>query len=436
MPTRSQVCTWIAVVGLCTPSLAVGQDRTEREIVELIVRDGPRARAIRAEAEVTRREQLARLAYPNPAVTWSREGAGFTEFFQAEQSLPLFGVRASLARAGVAATAAAEADRDVRLWQLRSEASGAIARLAAEQDRAASAAAQVRDIEGLIEILRTREREGEGSRFDRLRAEQELRDIRQQAANANAAAAEARATLAGLLPSGVIVSAIAPAASTTGRSSALAPPSPTPPSPTASSPTASSPAAPSPAAPAVPSIDALIARATSARAELRALAQATQQAASEAEAARRARLPAPTVFGGLKRADNEGTRERGGVFGVTVGIPLFDRGDREAARWSAEGERAAAERAATERRIHSDIAGAVEVLTLRQAALAQEDPAAATELAEIAQVAYREGEVGILELLDAVRTAARARDRAIDTRLEARLAQIALERAVGEPLWP
>ncbi len=80
--------------------------------------------------------------------------------------------------------------------------------------------------------------------------------------------------------------------------------------------------------------------------------------------------------------------------------------------------------------------GAVDVLTLRRAALAQEDPAAAKELAQIAEVAYREGEVGILELLDAVRTAARARDRAIDIRLDARLAQIALERVVGEPLWP
>jgi hypothetical protein len=133
------------------------------------------AGAIRAEAEVTRREQLARLAYPNPAVTWSREGAGFTEFFQAEQSLPLFGVRASPARAGVAATAAAEADRDVRLWQLRAEAGAAVARFAAEQERAAVATAQVREIERLIDILRTREAEGEGSRFDRLRAEQELR---------------------------------------------------------------------------------------------------------------------------------------------------------------------------------------------------------------------------------------------------------------------
>jgi outer membrane protein TolC len=55
---------------------------------------------------------------------------------------------------------------------------------------------------------------------------------------------------------------------------------------------------------------------------------------------------------------------------------------------------------------------------------------------QIAEVAYREGEAGILELLDAVRTAARASNRSLDLRLDARLAQIALERAVGDRLWP
>jgi cobalt-zinc-cadmium efflux system outer membrane protein len=403
MPTRSQVCTWIAVIGLLSPSLVTGQDRTERDVVELIVRDGPEARAIRAEAEVTRREQLARLAYPNPAVTWSREGAGFTEFFQAEQSLPLFGVRASLARAGVAATAAAEADRDVRLWALRSKAMAVVARLAAEQERAAAADTLVDELERLLEILRTREREGEGSRFDRLRAEQELRDARQERTAAGAAAAEARAPLAGLVAAGIALAVMTPT---------TAPPQP------------------------APAADTLVTRATGARAELRALQQAAQRATAEADAARRARLPAPTVFGGLKRADDDTGRERGGVFGLTVGIPLFDSGGREAARWSAEGARVVAEHEAVERRIHSEIAGAVEILSLRQAAVAQEQPDAARELAQIAEVAYREGEVGILELLDAVRMASRVRNRAIDVRLEARLAQIALERVVGEPLWP
>ena len=95
-----------------------------------------------------------------------------------------------------------------------------------------------------------------------------------------------------------------------------------------------------------------------------------------------------------------------------------------------------AERASIEYRIRSEITGASEVLAVRQTALSRDQQGAADELVQIAEVAYREGEVGILELLDAVRTASRARMRSIDLRLDARLAQIALERAVGDILWP
>jgi len=403
MPTRAQVCAWIAAVGLLAPSVTAGQDRTEREVVELIVRDGPQARAIRAEAEVTHREQLARLSYPNPSVTYSREGAGFTEFFQAEQSLSLFGARDALSRAGVAATAAAEAERDLRLWQLRSDAAAAVARVVSEQERLESVRAHMREVERLIEILRTREREGEGSRFDRLRAEQELRDTNQVVTSAAVALAEARATVSGMLPRDALLTTVA-------RSEIARQPS-------------------------VP-IETLFTRATSTRAELRALEQLGQRATFEADAARKARLPSPNLFGGVKRADELSGRKTGGVFGVTVALPLFDDGGREAARWEAEGSRVAAERVFIEARIRSEIAGASEVLTLRQAALSQEQPGTAEELVQIAVVAYREGEVGILELLDAARTASRAQTRSIDLRLDVRLAQIALERAVGGTLWP
>jgi cobalt-zinc-cadmium efflux system outer membrane protein len=403
MPTRAQVCACIALVSLLATSVAAGQDRTEREVVELIVRDGPQARAIRAASEVTRREQHARLAYPNPTVTYSREGAGFTEFFQAEQSLALFGVRAALSRAGVAATAAAEAERDLRLWLLRSDAAAAVARLGAGQARLESARAHVREVERLIEILRTREREGEGSRFDRLRAEQELRDTNQLVASAAVALAEARATASGMLPTGASLSTVVGSQLTQQ--------------------------------PSVP-IETLFTRATSTRAELRALQQLGQRATFEADAARRSRLPSPNLFGGVKRADELSGRETGGVFGVSVALPLFDAGGREAARWEAERSRVEAERISLEYRIRSEVTGASEVLTLRQAALSQEQEGNAEELVQIATVAYREGEVGILELLDAARTALRARIRSIDLRLDARLAQIALERAVGDKLWP
>jgi len=403
MPTRAQVCAWIAGFGLVVPSLAMAQDRTEREVVDLIVRDGPRARAIRAETEVTRREQLARLSYPNPGVMHSREGAGFTEFLQVEQSLPVFGTRAALARAGVAANAAAEAERDARLWMLRADAVGAVARLAAEQARLEAAQAHTRDVERLIEILRTREREGEGSRFDRLRAEQELRETRQLVTSAAVAISEARAALSAMLPRDMPVTRIA--------------------------------GAPQPQQ-AAARLDTLMTRATSTRAELRALQRSAERAALESDAARKARLPAPMLFGGLKRADVASGRERGGVFGLSVSVPLFDAGRREAARWDAERARVDAERASIELQIRSEIVRASEALALRQAAVSEDQEAAGDELTRIAEVAYREGEVGILELLDAVRTASRARTRSLDLRLETRLAQIALERAVGDFLWP
>lgn len=403
MPTRARVCAWIAGCGLVVPSLALAQDRTERDVIDLIVRDGPQARAIRAGTEVIRREQLARLAYPNPAVTYSREGAGFTEFLQIEQSLPVFGTRAALSRAGVAATAAAEAERDARLWALRTDAAAAVARLTSAQARLDAAEAHTGQVDRLIEILRAREREGEGSRFDRLRSEQELRDARQLATSAAVDLAEARARVSAMLPRDVTVGRITPIS---------APP------------------------PAPPSVDALMTRAQSTRAELRALQRSAERAGLESVAARRARLPVPTVFGGLKRADDESGRERGGVFGVTVSLPLFDRGEREVARWQAERSRLEAERASIEQQVRAEIARASEALALRQAAVSDDAEAEGDELARIAEVAYREGEMGILELLDAVRTAFRARLRSIELRRDARVAQIALESAVGDVLWP
>jgi cobalt-zinc-cadmium efflux system outer membrane protein len=95
-----------------------------------------------------------------------------------------------------------------------------------------------------------------------------------------------------------------------------------------------------------------------------------------------------------------------------------------------------AARASIERQIQSEITGAAEALALRLAVRSADGQPAGDELARIAEVAYQEGEVGVLELLDAVRTASRARIRSIELRLDARLAQIALERAVGDTLWP
>ena len=402
MPTRNQVCAWVAGFGLVVPSLALAQDRTEREIVDVIVREGPQARAINAGVEVVRREQSARLAYPNPSISYSREGAGFTEFFLVEQSLPVLGIRDALTRAGVAATEAAEAERDARLWTLRADAAATVTRLSAAEARRDAAAAYAQEVQRLVGILRTREREGEGSRFDRLRAEHELRDAQLIVTGTSIEASDARASLAAMLPDQFMVGHI--------TSTQASPPA--------------------------PAVDSLIARATSSRADLRALERSRSRAELESDVARRARFPGPVLVGGLKRSDSVSGREAGGTLGVSFLLPVLDSGGREAARWIAERERIQAARAAIEQQIRTEILRAADALTRRRAALEQSATTADDDLITIAVVAYREGEIGILELIDAARAAARAQSRSIDVRLEYRQAEIALERAVGDVLWP
>lgn len=403
MSSHRGTAAWVLCV-LMSASNAAAQDVTEREVVDAILRDGAQAAAIRASVEVTIREQLARSSLPNPSVSYSREGAGFTEFFQVEQLLPVFGARSALGRVAAAATSAAEADRDSRLWQLRGDAQTVVARLIAEQQRADLWQSSAREMEGIIRLLRVREQEGEGSRFDRLRAEQELADARQAAVDATAAGAEARA---------LIVAAIG----TEPRFVRVAP-------------------AVDPNAP-VPSLEVLLRRASASRAELRTLRFSAARFEHEASAARRARIPAPMLTGGVKRSDTDDGPQSGSIFGVNISVPLFDTGRRESARWLAERARVEAEHTFAAQLVRAQVAGAAAVLQIRQdAALSARAAPPTDELTQIALVAYREGEIGMLELLDAQRTTTRVGLRIVDAHHALRLAQIALERATGESIWP
>jgi cobalt-zinc-cadmium efflux system outer membrane protein len=402
MSKRGQVCAWAAAMALLSvPALA--QERPAAELVELIVREGPQAVAIRARVDVVHREQLARLPYPNPELSYSREGAGFTEFLQIAQPLPWFGPRPAVQQAGLSATAAAEATRDAELRLLRADAASALARLRAGQDRLAAARAYAEELAALIAIVSTREQEGEGSRFDRLRAEQELYDAERLGAQAEVGIAAALAAVHELLPPSIRITGV------TG---------------------------PLYAAEALASNEQLVSRASEVRPELRSLDASAARATSEALAARRGHRPVPTVFGGLKRADVGARRETGAILGLSVTLPLANQGGPQAARWSAEAARIAADRAALAQQIRAEVEGARATLAVMQNAAATDAPESADELGRIAEIAYVEGEISIVEWLDAVRTTSRARHRSIDIRLDARLAQIALERAVGEPLWP
>ena len=405
MRTRFRVALVAAVYMACVPLSAQAQLRSEQEILDLIVSESPQAKAIRAVAETVTAQQAARLTFPNPAVSYAREGAGFTEFYQVEQSFRAFGLHDSLERVGVAARESAEAERDARLWQLRIDAQVALARWRAASERLEAARSVERLVGQLITVLVTREREGEGSRFDRVRSEQELVDAKQLVASAEVGRLAARGAILAMLPPNTALPEVLQ-----GR----------------------------PASADAESVDALVQKASTNRADLRALDSAGRRFGLEAEAAKRAAGPATTVIGGLKRADDSGDTRAGGAIGLSVTLPLFNRGDRDVARWNAERSQIQFERTILESAIRAEITTAAAILTLRRqvTTMARDARASADELVTIADIAYREGEAGILQLLDAYRTRGRAQDRAAAAALDLRLGEIVLERAVGVTLWP
>jgi cobalt-zinc-cadmium efflux system outer membrane protein len=405
MRTRYRVALVAAAYLACNPSGLQAQGRTEQDIVELIVRESPQAKAIRAVAETVTAEQGARSTFPNPAVSYVREGAGLTQFFQMEQALPAFGLRDALEKAGVAARESADAERDVRLWRLRIDARVALARWQAATERLEAARSVERLVEQLIGVLATREREGEGSRFDRVRSQQELVDAKQIVSSAEVERLAARGAILAMLPPDT------PLPDTIARTFVGANLEPT---------------------------ETLVQKAATSRAELRALDSSARRFTLEAEASKRAVGPAATVNGGVKRAGDHDAARTGGVIGVSVTLPLFNRAARDVTRWGAERARVDFDRAVVEAAIRAEITTAAAILSLRRqvATMARDSLTSADELVTMADVAYREGEAGILQLLDAYRTRGRAQERAAAAALELRLGEIALERAVGVTLWP
>src|SRR5262245_42120212 len=108
---------------------------SESEVVERFLAQSPQARELRARIALAQAEARTRIVYPNPTVAYSRESAGYNEFFEAAQTLPLSGRIGYLREAGAAAVSTAEANRDAMLWSLRSDLRIAFYRLVASQER-------------------------------------------------------------------------------------------------------------------------------------------------------------------------------------------------------------------------------------------------------------------------------------------------------------
>lgn len=194
------------------------------------------------------------------------------------------------------------------------------------------------------------------------------------------------------------------------------------------------PSAPLPGHPPRVSLEVAVERAVGlhpAVAEAAALAAAARNAR---QAAASDRLPAPTITGGYK-GQSDGFS---GLFlGAGVSLPLFDRRGAALAAAKAQAEGSATAAALATRLAENDVrrTHAAYGAALARAALQGDSAEAeADALLRIARLAYEEGEMSLIELLDAVDAYRTSRAAAVEAGVNLWTSFFDLERAVGSPL--
>jgi outer membrane protein, heavy metal efflux system len=359
-------------------------------------------------------------AYPNPTLAYSREqtsGGGQStsqNITTVDQAIELGGLRGARREAGRARREAAEARLAVAEAQLDFEVTRAYvlavatdrrARLADQAANAFSQAVRVSEqrlAAGDISGYATRRLRLEAARYAALRAEAQL------------ARRVARIGLASLIaPNGDSTSAAELTLVDTLTVAPLGIPMAT-----------------------------LLPQALRSRAELRAAEHEAQAAIAEATLAGRERIPVPVVSAGFKNerlgtpVDGSGGMS-GFAAGVSIPMPIWDRRQGAIESAQAESRRRAAETEAARRRVMREVAEAYEAFQGAQeqvAALAPQLGPESLSALRAAQVAYTEGEISLVEWLDAVRAYREAEASYTSLQADALVRRAALERAVGVPL--
>jgi cobalt-zinc-cadmium efflux system outer membrane protein len=166
------------------------------------------------------------------------------------------------------------------------------------------------------------------------------------------------------------------------------------------------------------------------RPDLKALAARASAFRYDETLARRGRIPDLTVSAGVRQVDRAALSDSGVILGVSIPLPIFERGEAGSRRAAGQAQAAAAERAIALAKAQGDVRGLWhQAMQLRAAAeeFRREAVDASRRLTEIARAAYRGGEVGILELLDSHRSLLEAETRALELELAARAASLELE---------
>ena len=343
--------------------------------------------------------------WPNPVLSYQREetstGAGTTEQYGwVSQTFDLAGRRSTRGRAAEHRVRAAQAEgEDFRIARradirLRFHATLLLQRRVAALEEWVGQGARV------AAIVAKRQQAGEVSGYDALRTEREQATARARLATEQAALSRSRELLAGLLGSTSQWDAVA---------GELLPGEP------------------------LPQVDALLERVDE-RPDVRALDESAEAAELDGRAAARWWLPDVTLGAGVKSVEDEQDRFSGPFLSASIPLPVLDQD--QGARFQAEGRERTTrgQKALVVEAARADLRGLwQEASTLHATAIEFRRTAlGGAQLTTSAERAYEAGEMELLALLDAHRSALDAELQALELEMNARRARIDLDRVAGE----
>lgn len=398
----------MALFGLLTATQAVAQPAliTEDEAVALAIEVSGVTRAADARAA----DELARtegdIAPPDPSIRYTREqafldaGAGGEDIVVGE-----FGFRRA-GRAGALRDAASYRADVLRLHgeteriELARTVRIEFYRLLAAQERVSVYRAWLTIMAGVEGELKERVEAGESAPYELQRIRKEIADIEAEVVADEANVKYFRATLAARM--GLDQARL----NEVQASGELMPD-------------------------AVPS-DEEILGALGGRPDLLAYDRRLAGAEALSSAATKLWFPAPTIVAGYRRVFEPGETAHGFVAGIGLDIPLFASTRVASERDMAEAERieATTQREVLLRRLRGEALGhAARVRTLKDAvdAYRREGLANAESVVKTVELAYRAGEVGILEFVDGYRGLVAARLKLVQLAEEARISDIEIK---------
>lgn len=415
--TGARSCARHAVILMLVASASARAQQpslTLAHALEAAQRSSPEVRAAREAVAAARARMEQSGAYANPTLSYGREqtsAAGITNaqnIAAIEQRLDPGGVRSARRRAAEYRHQAATARLAAVEAQLRLQVTRAYALAQAAEGRARLSLQAAEAFEQVRGISERRLAAGDVSGYAHRRIRLEAARYAALRAEAQLAQRSARVTLATLTGLGADSLDIPAPGSRRGAPNAI-------------------------------SRDSLVRLALASRQDLRALGLEADAVGADAQLAVRERIPSPALSLGYKneRAGTGSETATGFIVGFSVPLPLWDRrgGAIEAA--GADERQRRAEADVLRRRVQREVHEAYDAhfaLMAQVDALAPQLGAETHQAMNAVHVAYAEGEVTLVEWLDAVRAFQEAESTLASLRAEALIRFAELEHAVGTTL--